>query len=114
MTRENLAEVLEDIALLLELKGENPFKIRAYRQGAEVVLNFDGDIVELAEKNELTGIKGIGDALRVAETGALHFADVDAADDVRGVRALQRFGVDEVIAPHARYDSESLPIRKPR
>jgi DNA polymerase (family 10) len=78
MTRENLAEVLEEIALLLELKAENPFKIRAYRQGAETVRNFDGDIVELAVKNELTGIKGIGDALRdklheLASTGKLGF-----------------------------------------
>jgi DNA polymerase (family 10) len=31
MTRENLAEVLEEIATLLELKGENPFKVRAYK-----------------------------------------------------------------------------------
>ncbi len=78
MTREKLAEVLEEIALLLELKAENPFKIRAYRQGAETVRNFDGDIVELAAKNELTGIKGIGEALRdklheLAATGKLEF-----------------------------------------
>ena len=45
MTREHMAEVLEEIALLLELKDENPFKVRAYRQGAETVRNFDGDIV---------------------------------------------------------------------
>lgn len=78
MTRENLAEVLEEIALLLELKGENPFKIRAYRQGADTVRSFEGEIVELAEKNELTGIKGIGEALRdklheLASTGHLQF-----------------------------------------
>ncbi len=59
-----MAEVLDEIALLLELKGENPFKIRAYRQGAETVRNYEGDIAEMAEKNELTGIKGIGEALR--------------------------------------------------
>jgi DNA polymerase (family 10) len=78
VTRENLAEVLEEIALLLELKGENPFKVRAYRQGAETVRGFDGDIVQLAVGNELTGIKGIGDALRdklheLAATGTLQF-----------------------------------------
>jgi DNA polymerase (family X) len=78
MTRENLAEVLEEIALLLELKGENPFKIRAYRQGAEVVLAHEGDIVALAAANQLGGIKGIGEALReklheLASTGALQF-----------------------------------------
>jgi len=78
MTRETLAEVLEEIALLLELKGENPFKIRAYRQGAEVVQAFDGDIVALAAANQLDGIKGIGEALRdklheLASTGSLKF-----------------------------------------
>lgn len=78
MTRENLAEVLEEIALLLELKDENPFKVRAYRQGAEAVKNHEGDIVALAAENQLAGIKGIGEALRdklheLATTGKLAF-----------------------------------------
>ncbi len=78
MSRDDLAEVLEEIALLLELKDENPFKVRAYRNGADVVRNFDGDIVQLAKDNELKGIKGIGDALQdklheLASTGTLDF-----------------------------------------
>jgi DNA polymerase (family 10) len=78
MTREEMAEVLEEIALLLELKDENPFKIRAYRQGAEAVRGFDGDIAGLAASGELHGIKGIGEALRdklheLAATGSLKF-----------------------------------------
>jgi DNA polymerase (family X) len=78
MTREEMAEVLEEIALLLELKGENPFKVRAYRQGAETVRNFEGEIVGLAGRNELEGIKGLGEALRdklheLASTGSLKF-----------------------------------------
>jgi DNA polymerase (family 10) len=63
---------------LLELKGENPFKVRAYRQGAETVLAMEGDVVQLAKNDELKGIKGIGDALRdklgeLAKTGSLGF-----------------------------------------
>lgn len=78
MTREILAETLEEIALLLELKGENPFKIRAYRTGAETVMQFPGDIVAKARENDLKGIKGIGDALQqklheLTSTGALQF-----------------------------------------
>lgn len=70
--------MLEKIALLLELKGENPFKVRAYRQGAEVVLAMEEDVVELAKTDGLKGIKGIGDALRdklgeMAKTGRLEF-----------------------------------------
>ncbi|MBU6178238.1 MAG: DNA polymerase/3'-5' exonuclease PolX [Verrucomicrobia bacterium] len=78
MTRETLADTLEEIALLLELKGENPFKIRAYRAGAETVSQFPGDIVALAREGKLEGIKGIGEALRqklheLASTGHLAF-----------------------------------------
>ncbi|MGD7651830.1 MAG: DNA polymerase/3'-5' exonuclease PolX [Verrucomicrobiales bacterium] len=78
MSRESLANVLDEIAQLLDLKGENPFKIRAYKTGAETVRNFDGDIVQLAKDNQLTGIKGIGSALRdklheLATTGELEF-----------------------------------------
>jgi DNA polymerase (family 10) len=78
MTRETLAAVLDEIALLLELKNDNLFKIRAYRQGAQAVRNFDGDIVQLAASNQLSGIKGIGDALRdklhaLASAGVLPF-----------------------------------------
>lgn len=78
VTRERLVEVLEEIALLLEIQGENPFKVRAYRQGAEIVAGYDGDIVGLARENRLDGIKGIGEALRdklheLATTGELGF-----------------------------------------
>lgn len=78
VTRELLVSTLEEIALLLELKGENPFKTRAYRNGAEIAQNFDGDIVELAAANKLEGIKGIGAALQqklheLASTGKLEY-----------------------------------------
>lgn len=78
MDRETLADTLEEIALLLELKGENPFKIRAYRSGAETVRQFPGDIVKQAEEGDLKGIKGVGDALQqklheLASTGKLEY-----------------------------------------
>ena len=78
VTRESLVSTLEEIALLLELKGENPFKTRAYHNGAELVQNFDGDIVARAADNDLKGIKGIGDALQqklheLASTGKLEY-----------------------------------------
>lgn len=78
VTRESIIDVLEEIVLLLELKGENPFKIRAYKNGAEVIRNIEGDIVARARQNDLKGIKGIGDALQsklheIATTGEMDF-----------------------------------------
>lgn len=108
MTRETMAEVLEEIALLLELKNENPFKVRAYRQGAETVRNYDGDIVALAADNQLTGIKGIGDALRdklheLAGTGTLIFHQKLRAEFPAGLFDLfdlQGLGPKKVKALH--------------
>jgi DNA polymerase (family X) len=93
MTREDMAAVLDEIARLMELKDENPFKVRAYRQGAETVRNYDGEIVALAEKNELSGIKGIGEALRdklheLASTGRLEFHEKLRAEFPAGLFEL--------------------------
>ena len=72
------AETFEKIAVYLELKGENPFKIRAYRQGAETVRNSDSSLLQKALDGELEGVKGIGKALQdklheLASTGDLNF-----------------------------------------
>ncbi len=93
MTRETMAAVLEEIALLLELRDENPFKVRAYRQGAETVRNFEGDIVRLAAEDGLKGVKGIGEALRdklreLAATGRLEFHENLRAEFPEGLFAL--------------------------
>jgi DNA polymerase (family 10) len=78
MTRDQIVTTLEEMALLLELKGENPFKVRAYRMGAETVQSFAGDIVSRAADRDLSGIKGIGGALQdnlheMTTTGQLEF-----------------------------------------
>jgi DNA polymerase (family 10) len=108
MTRERMAEVLEEIALLLELKDENPFKVRAYRQGAETVRNFEGDIVGRAANADLQGIKGIGDALRdklheLASTGTLRFHQTLRAEFPDGLFELfelQGLGPKKIKALH--------------
>ena len=63
MTREDITQVLEEIALLLELKGENPFKIRAYRNGSDAMTAYVGDFIQKAKDNDLGDIKGFGTAL---------------------------------------------------
>ena len=65
ITRDNFIDILEEIVLMLELKGENPFKIRAYRNGAEIIRNFEGDIVALAQENELKGIILLNDVRKL-------------------------------------------------
>ncbi len=60
MKNIEIANIFNEIANILELKEDNPFRIRAYRRAA---LNLEGlteDIEEIAKRNELTEIPGIG------------------------------------------------------
>lgn len=108
MTRESIAEVLENIATLLELKGENHFKTRAYRNGAEIVTGFSGDIVQLAKDDDLKGIKGIGAALaqkihELVTTGKLEYYEVLRAEFPDGILELfevQGLGAKKIKALH--------------
>jgi len=120
MNRDDLIEVLENIALLLELKGENPFKIRAYRNGADVVQSYAGDIVQKASDNELKGIKGIGDALQqklheLASTGKLGYYE-DLRDEFPATLfdlfKLQGLGPKKVKALYETLGTDSLESLK--
>ncbi len=79
MTKAQIADVLGEIATLLELQGENPFKVRAYRDGARIVESIEeADLGRLVAEHDLQSVSGIGDALarKIAElhaTGQLEF-----------------------------------------
>src|SRR5262245_11323232 len=68
MTKEEVAAVLDEIATLMEVKGENPFKCNAYRNGGRAVQNLSGDIEEIVREGKLVGRMGIGESLRGAIT----------------------------------------------
>lgn len=63
MNKADIVDVLEEIAVLLELKGENPFKIRAYSTGARALETLEADLEELIEAGQLDTVKGVGSAL---------------------------------------------------
>jgi len=63
MTKDEIVDTLENIARLLELKGENPFKVRAYTNGARALETMVDDLTEVVEKNGLGDVDGIGKAL---------------------------------------------------
>ena len=81
MTKNEIADVLSEIGMLLELSGENPFKIRAYQSGARALAAMEeAELGRLIAAGELGTIKGFGDALvqKITElqtTGRLVFFD---------------------------------------
>jgi DNA polymerase (family 10) len=64
MTKDQVAYALREIGTILELQGENPFKCRAYLNGARTLETSATDLTELVRTNRLGELPGIGDALR--------------------------------------------------
>ena len=62
MDKKAVGQVLEQIAAFLELKGENPFRIRAFRTAARAVAGFTGDLPPGLEDGSLASTKGVGPA----------------------------------------------------
>ncbi|HEX2218577.1 MAG TPA: DNA polymerase/3'-5' exonuclease PolX [Gemmatimonadales bacterium] len=62
LDKKAVADVLEQIAAFLELRGENPFRIRAFRTAARAIANFPGDLRQGLEDGSLAAAKGVGPA----------------------------------------------------
>ncbi len=129
MTKPEIAAILTEIGTLLELKGENPFKTRAYQAGARIVESLgEEELAQRIEAGTLQEVKGIGEALaqKITElhtTGRLEFFDKLKASVPPGlveilaipglgpkkVRALQeKLGVDSVARLRAACDENRV------
>src|ERR1700690_2493187 len=78
MDKAQVAEILLEIGTLLELKGENPFKTRAYKNAARTIENLSEPLTKIVAEKQLGQIKGIGKALEekiteLVETGKLAY-----------------------------------------
>lgn len=67
--KDEIIEVLQEIAVLLDLKGENPFKGRAYNSAARAIETLTEPLENLVAEDRLREVKGVGDAIakKVAE-----------------------------------------------
>jgi DNA polymerase (family 10) len=93
MDKSEIADIFEEIAVLLELKGENPFKARAYVNGARVLSNYEGDLGKLVAEDRLEELPGIGEALHqkiveLAKTGRLKYYEELRASVPEGLLGL--------------------------
>ncbi len=93
MDKKDIIEVLERIGTMMEIKGENPFKIRAYSAGARTLQTMEEDLGEVIEGGRLGDIPGIGKALTekietLYATGELEFYDKLVASVPSGLMDL--------------------------
>jgi DNA polymerase (family 10) len=63
MDKREIARIFEGIGLLLELKGESPFKSKAYYNAARTIETSVEDVTELVASGRIRELKGIGPAL---------------------------------------------------
>jgi len=94
MNNRQLASIFSDISRLLEYKGENHFKVRAYSNASRTIKDYHEELSDLVARGEdLKKIEGIGDAmaLKIAEllsTGRLEFYERVKSEVPEGTLAL--------------------------
>ncbi len=59
----DVARLLSEIATLLELRGEDPFRARAFSSAARALEGTDADLWSLAREDRLTSLRGVGPAI---------------------------------------------------
>src|SRR6266446_6590614 len=93
MNKDQVAEILVEIGTLLELKGENPFKTRAYANAARILEGLSEPLDQLIAEDRLGEIKGIGEGLQkkiteLVTTGKLGYYDELKASVPAGLRTM--------------------------
>ena len=116
MQKDEIADILKEIGVFLELKGENPFKTRAYQNGARTLEGLAEPLDALIAEERLGSIKGIGKALaekitELATTGRLAYYDELKASIPDGLIAMldiPGLGPKKVKAVHSKLGIETV------
>jgi DNA polymerase (family 10) len=101
LDRNSLKKIFSNIAILLEIKGELPFKTKAYQNAAELLSNNEIDFDLHLENKSLKSIPGIGDAIskkiiEFAETGKMEFYEnliLEYPADLVKITKLAKIGI---------------------
>ncbi len=117
MDKKAVADVLEQIASFMELKGDNPFRIRAFRTAARALSGVSTDLEQALEDGSLAGIKGVGPATlqiigEVATTGRSSMLEELREQVPPGLvemLAISGLGVAKIRQIHDLLDIDSLP-----
>lgn len=83
VNKHDVGRILEEIAVLLQIKGENQFKIRAYENAARAIEMADEDLAVLINEQRLHGIKGIGNTLAAQITELVQTGELAYYEELR-------------------------------
>lgn len=116
MDRTDAAHALSQIAAFLELKGENPFRVRAYEAAARAVAAYPGDLQEARASGALAELKGIGPAtleiieevLDAGRSSMLEHLQDEIPPGLVEMLRISGLGVQKVRQIHERLGVDSL------
>ncbi len=83
MDNRELSKTFETLADLLEIKGENPFRVRSYRRAAQTINRYPEPLDEVASDGRLEEIAGIGKGIAEKVFELLDTGELSILDDVR-------------------------------
>ena len=114
--RLTIARALREMAGLLAVSDQEPFKARAYTRGAEVLERLDADLGELVEARRLTTLPGIGSALAAMITELYQTGRSQALEEQRRrvpavaleLSRIPRLGLDKIAVLHDALGIETI------
>jgi len=114
--KKEIIGVLQEISSLLELKGEDQFKISAYSRAARSIAQTTSDVVELIKKGEARKIPGVGEALSKKLTELVETDKLSYLEDLRSsfpdglleLFKIQGLGPNKVRALYEQLDIKSI------
>src|SRR3954470_14933233 len=116
METARIARILDEMGTLLEVRGENPFRCRAYHNAAQALAGLPADLSEMIADGSLAEVPGIGETMlakvvQLATTGQLPAYDELRRETPPGLVALLRvpgLGPKKIKALHDELKIESL------
>jgi DNA polymerase (family 10) len=88
VSNAKVAEILERIGQILEIRGENPFKARAYHSAARTIESLGEDINKIVAEGELGDLPGFGEQLTAKVTELVTTGHMDYMDEImKGIPA---------------------------
>src|SRR3954468_18574901 len=90
-----IAQILDEMGTLLEVRGENPFRCRAYHNASQALRGLPSDLNEMIEAGQLAEVPGIGQTMHakiveLATTGQLRSYEDLRRETPPGLVALLR------------------------
>ena len=116
METSRVARIIDEMGTLLEIRGENPFRCRAYHNAAQVLKSLPSDLSPMIDDGSLAEVAGIGETMlakiaKLVSTGHLPEYETLKRETPPGLVALLRvpgLGPKKIKALHEQLKIESL------